>query len=269
MEVLFAWAFPYEHIGRATNLRWIQVMGAGVDALLRGPRLPSSVVVTNLKGVFGVAMAEYAIGYILAHAQKVRLAEQQQRARLWRPYMPEKVYGRTVGVAGLGSIGREVVARAGALGMKVLGLKRTPGDVPGVERVYTTEQIDEFLPQCDYLIFVLPHTKETAGLLTRERLQRVKRGAFLVNMGRGTLVKEEDLVEALRQGWLSGAALDVFAIEPLPQDSPLWDFDNVYITPHISGANRPDEVIDPFLENLGRYLRGEQLRNQVDLELGY
>jgi phosphoglycerate dehydrogenase-like enzyme len=267
-EILFAYQFPVHLLPLGTRLRWFQVMGAGVDGVVSGPRLPD-VVVTNVRGIFGVAMAEYALAYMLAHAQGLRRVLDQQAARQWEQFTPSLLSGSTVGIVGMGSIGREVAARCAALGMRVIGLKREPGDVPGVERVYPADQIDAFLPRCDYLVCVVPNTPRTTGLLTRERLRALKPGAFLVNMGRGNIVREQDLAEALHAGWLAGAAVDVFNTEPLPPDSPLWDAPNVAITPHISGVNRPEQLVTLFLDNLDRYLRGEPLRFQVDFERGY
>lgn len=268
-EILFAWTFPVEFLELSQNLRWFQIMGAGVERIAAGPRLPESVKITNLKGVFGASMAEYALAYMLAHTQQIRTVVRNQDQHSWVYYDPGRLQGKTVGVAGLGSIGREVVQRCNALGMRVIGLRRQAGEVEGVSEVFTFAEIDQFLPQCDFLVTVLPHTRETVGMLTRDHLRSLKSSCFLVNMGRGTIYREEDLIEALREGWLAGAALDVFPIEPLPEDSPLWDMENVYITPHISGTNRPFELVPPFVENLGRYLKGEPLLYEVDLDRGY
>lgn len=268
-EILFAWTFPVEFLALSRNLRWFQIMGAGLERIAAGPPLPEGVKITNLKGVFGPSMGEYALAYMLAHAQRIRMIVRHQDARRWVRYDPGRLEGRTVGIAGLGSIGRDVARRCAALGMRVIGLKRHPGEVPNVARVYPFAELDRFLPECDFLILILPHTAETVGLLTRQRLRSLKPDCFVVNIGRGSVVREDDLVEALNAGWIAGTALDVFATEPLPPESPLWAMENVYITPHIAGTNRPDELVPPFLENLGRYLRGEPLLYEVDLERGY
>ncbi|MCC6793106.1 MAG: D-2-hydroxyacid dehydrogenase [Thermomicrobiales bacterium] len=268
-EILFAWTFPVEFLPLSQKLRWFQVMGAGLERIAAGPALPEGVTITNLKGVFGSSMGEYALAYMLAHTQRIRMIVRNQDAREWVRYDPGRLEGSTVGIAGLGSIGQEVSRRCAALGMRVVGLKRHAGDVPNVGQVYAFEEIDRFLPECDFLILVLPQTAETIGLLTRDRLRSLKPDCFLVNMGRGSVMREDDLVAALQSGWIAGAALDVFATEPLPPESPLWGMENVYITPHISGTNRPDELVGPFIENLGRYLRGEPLLYQVDLQRGY
>lgn len=267
-EVVMAWGFPFELLSCAPKLRWLQLLGAGADSL-SGVSLPVGTTVTNIRDVFGTSMAEHAIAYMLAHAKRLRRFSRLQERREWKPGEPALLCGRTVGVAGLGSIGRTVAAYCSALGMEVIGFRRRKGTVPGVAEVYTTDQIEEFLHRCDYLVLVMPATRETAGLLTAERLQHAKVGCFLVNIGRGNVVSEEDLVDALESGRLAGAALDVFAQEPLPASSPLWGMENVYITPHISGINRAKDLLPPVRENLKRYLRGEALSNRVDLQQGY
>lgn len=268
-DIVIAWNFPVNLLHVAGNLRWYQVWGAGVEALVPLASTLRQVKVTNIRGIFGTSMAEYALTYMLAHSQNIRVILQHQVARQWVPFIPTLLTGKTVGVAGLGSIGREVARYFDALSMRVIGMKRHPGDVEHVESVYLQKDIEEFLPQCDFLVLVLPHTRETQGLLTRDRLRLLKSTCFLVNMGRGSIVQEKDLVEALRCGWLAGAALDVFPSEPLASDSPLWSLENVYVTPHIAWPNRPDETIPAILENLRRFLKGEPLLYVVDLDRGY
>jgi phosphoglycerate dehydrogenase-like enzyme len=227
------------------------------------------VRVTNIRGVFGMAMAEYALAYMLAHAQDVRGILARQSRRSWEPFEPALLRDRTAGIVGLGSVGREIARRCAAFGMRVIGLKRGPGDVPEVERVYTVAEIAGFLPACDYLVTVVPHTAETTNLLNAERLRLLKPHCVYINIGRGNVVDLDALTEALRARRIAGAALDVFPEEPLPASHPLWELDNVFITPHVSGVNRPSDVTDAFLANLARYLAGEPLLNEVDLARGY
>jgi glyoxylate/hydroxypyruvate reductase A len=268
-EILWAYDFPIELLPRGGQLRWFQVMGAGVDHLLGRPEIPHELVITNVKGVFGRSMAEYALTYMLAHSQRIPQVRAQQARHEWTQFEPGPLRGKTAGIVGLGSIGREVAQLCAAVGLRVLGAKRTPGDVPHVERVYTTDELDAMLPECDFLILCVPRTPETTGLLNRERYQLMKPTSVVINMARGSLTPETDLVEAIEQGWIAGAAIDVFEAEPLPPESPLWALRNVFITPHISGVNRPEELIPPFLANLDRYLAGQTLDNLVDLRRGY
>jgi phosphoglycerate dehydrogenase-like enzyme len=267
-EILFAWRFPMALLAHGHRLRWFQVMGAGIERLTGAP-LPAGVRVTNIRGVFGMAMAEYALAYMLAHAQDVRGILARQSRRSWEPFEPALLRDRTAGIVGLGSVGREIARRCAAFGMRVIGLKRGPGDVPEVERVYTVAEIAGFLPACDYLVTVVPHTAETTNLLNAERLRLLKPHCVYINIGRGNVVDLDALTEALRARRIAGAALDVFPEEPLPASHPLWELDNVFITPHVSGVNRPSDVTDAFLANLARYLAGEPLLNEVDLARGY
>jgi glyoxylate/hydroxypyruvate reductase A len=267
-EILFAWEFPMDLLPLATRLRWFQVMGAGLERLA-GAGVPEGVVVTNMKGIFGTAMAEYALAHMLAHTQSLRRVYEQQTEQRWEQFEPALLSGQTAGVIGLGSIGREIARRCAAFGMRVIGVNRSGAPVAEVERTYSASEIDQFLPECDFLISVIPHTGESAGLLNAERLALLKPDCFYVNVGRGTVVDLVALRAALESGQLAGAALDVFPTEPLPPSDPIWTAPNVTITPHISGVNRPDDVTRVFLDNLSRYMAGQPLINVVDLARGY
>jgi glyoxylate/hydroxypyruvate reductase A len=267
-EILFAWQFPVHLLHMATSLRWFQVMGAGIERLA-GAQLPPGVLLTNLKGIFGGSMTEYALAYMLAHVQRVRRVLDQQHRRVWEEFTPTRLAGQTIGIVGLGSIGGAIARACGALGMRVIGVSRSGDPVDGVERVYPVSRIEQFLPECDVLLTVVPNTRETTGLLTRERLALLKPNCFYINIGRGNVVALDDITELLHSRGIAGAALDVFPEEPLPPDHPLWSFDNVFVTPHISGINRPEDVTGIFFANLDRYLAGQPLLNQVDLARGY
>lgn len=267
-EILFAWEFPMQLLPLATNLRWFQVMGAGLERLAGGG-VPDGVVVTNMKGIFGTAMAEYALAYMLAHTQSVRRILHQQDERRWEQFEPALLAGKTAGIIGLGSIGREIARRCGAFGMRVIGVNRRGEPVDQIERTYPVSAIEAFLPECDFLVSVVPQTRETTGLLDAGRLALLKPTCFYVNIGRGNIVDLDALGSALETGRLAGAALDVFPTEPLPADHPIWATPNVVITPHISGVNRPEDVTGVFLDNLARFQAGEPLQNVVDLARGY
>jgi glyoxylate/hydroxypyruvate reductase A len=267
-EILFAWEFPMDLLPLATRLRWFQVMGAGLERLA-GAGVPEGVVVTNMKGIFGTAMAEYALAHMLAHTQSLRRVYEQQTEQRWEQFEPALLSGQTAGVIGLGSIGREIARRCAAFGMRVIGVNRSGAPVAEVERTYPASEIDQFLPECDFLITVIPHTGESAGLLNAERLALLKPGCFYVNVGRGTVVDLVALRATLESGQLAGAALDVFPTEPLPPSDPIWTAPNVTITPHISGVNRPEDVSSIFSDNLRRYLAGDALVNVADLTRGY
>ncbi len=267
-EVLFAWEFPMHLLPLAERLRWFQVMGAGLERLA-GADVPDGIVVTNMKGIFGTAMAEYALAYMLAHTQSIHRILRQQEEQRWEQFEPALLSGKTAGVIGLGSIGREIARRCAAFGMRVIGVNRSGAPVAEVDQTYPASEIEAFLPECDFLISVVPQTSESTGLLNAERLALMKPTCFYVNIGRGNVVDLDALQSALESGRLAGAALDVFPTEPLPVDHPIWTTPNVTVTPHISGVNRPEDVTGVFLDNLRRYEAGEPLINVVDLTRGY
>src|SRR3990172_212047 len=183
----------------------------------------------------------------------------------------EELWGKTVGILGLGSIGREVAARCRAFGMRVIGTKRTPAAVPHVDQVLPPDGLDEVLRAADYLVIILPLTEQTRGLIGARELGLMKPTAYLINVARGAIVQEAALIAALRTGRLRGAGLDVFEREPLPQDSPLWEMEQVILTPHVSGAvpDYYDRALPLFCENLSRFLTGAPLLNMVDKRQGY
>ncbi len=270
-EVIVCYRPPRGHWARAERLRLIQMSGAGVDTLLPAPDLPAHVRVANARGIHGDHMAEFALAMILAFAKRLPTWSAQQTKHEWRGRRISLLRGATVGILGLGSIGQSVARLCGALGMRVIGTQRTPEPAPGVERVLPPEQTADVLRESDYLVVLLPLTPETRGLLDAALLAALPRHAVLINLARGSILDEDALAAALRAGSLRGAALDVFATEPLPESSPLWDAPGTILTPHIAGwfPGYTDRVAEILVENLGRVERGEPLRNEVDPGRGY
>jgi len=268
MDVLYTWGFPVALLPRAKRLRWIQVMGAGVNAFLDAP-FPPKVVLTRIEDVFSPWMTEYTLGWMLWATQQMEPLRIAQRARRWEPLMPGLLRGKTLGVVGLGSIGRSVARAARAFAMRVIGLNRSGRRVPEVERVYRRASFRDLLQASDYIVLALPLTPETRGVLGEAELRAMRPHAWLVNIGRGGLVQEEALVRALSERWIGGAVLDVFAHEPLSPDHPFWGMPNVVVTPHISGPNVPEEIAPIFNDNLQRFLHGRALRGRVDIKRGY
>jgi glyoxylate/hydroxypyruvate reductase A len=268
MEVLYCWGFPSGLLPRTRRLRWIQVMGAGVDGFLDAP-FPPRVVLTRAEGVFGPWMAEYTLGWLLWTSQRMEGLRHAQRLRQWEPAPPALLRGRTLGIVGLGSIGRAVARAARAFEMRVIGVNRSGRRIPEVERVFRRPALGEFLAASDYVLLAAPLTPETRGLIGNAELRAMRPEAWLVNVGRGGLIQEEALVRALHERWIAGAILDVFQSEPLPSDHPFWALPNAVVTPHISGPSDPAEIAPIFNDNLKRFLEGKTLRGRVDLRRGY
>jgi phosphoglycerate dehydrogenase-like enzyme len=257
----------------APNLRWVQAIGAGVDHLDE-VGLADHTVVTNAAGVAAASIAEFVLGRLLAVWKRFDEMDAQQRAHEWKPLFGPLVEGRTLGVIGLGAIGTAVATRARAFGMVTVGTRRTfaPGDThPAVDELRGAGDLHDVLARCDAVVVSAPGTPETENLFDKDAFAAMRSGALFCNVGRGSLVDEAALVDALESGHLGGAILDVTREEPLPADDPLWDAPNIWISPHSSTSQDryTEKLLALFAENLGRFTRGEPLRNVVDRAAGY
>jgi phosphoglycerate dehydrogenase-like enzyme len=278
-EVLYD--FPRGHVRDLTRvapkLRWLQasMAGAGEVAKTAG-LLETDVVVTTASGVYSGPLAEFVVMAMLQHAKNLERLRHDKAVKAWRPTFTDTLEGKTLCVVGMGNIGRAVAERARPFGMRILGVKRTVReDDPArghADELYSTKRLRDALSEADYVAVTLPGTPETRHLLDADAIAAMKPGAYFASVGRGSVVDEGALVEALRSGHLSGAALDVFEVEPLPPESPLWELENVIISPH-STDNLPGLTnrlqTDLFCENLRRYLEGEPLLNVLDKKLLY
>ena len=275
-DVLFVWDFLSTAVAgawpSADRLRWVHVASAGVDRLLFPELVRSPVVVTNSRGVFERPIAEYVLGLILAFAKDLPTTLDLQRQRTWRHRESEPLNGRRALVVGAGPIGRAIGRLLSGAGMTVVGVGRTarPAD-PDFERVHASQELASLLPDADYVVVAAPLTQETRGMFAAAAFRRMKPSARLVNVARGPIVVEEDLLAALRRGEIAGAALDVFAAEPLPRDHPLWTAPNVIVSPHMSGdvVGWLEALARLFARNFRRWLAGQELLNVVDKRLGY
>jgi phosphoglycerate dehydrogenase-like enzyme len=257
---------------KADSVRWIQTASAGVDALLFPELVESHVVVTNARGIFDGAMAEYVLGLMLAFAKGLPGTLERQARKEWEPRDTESLAGKRVLVAGVGSIGREIGRLCGALGMTVRGVGSTARGRDDVFRiVYGPDELAEACRWADYIVNALPGTEKTRYLFDAKVIAAMRPSARFVNVGRGSTVDEKALVDALREERLAGAALDVFEEEPLPNASPLWELPNVIVSPHIGGdfAGFREALVELFVQNLERYLTGLPLENVVDKQRGY
>lgn len=268
-EILYAWRFPPALLGKAGRLRWIQAAGAGVEWAMV-PELPAGVTVTRAPGVFGPWMAEYVLGWCAWVTQRMATYLEAKRQRRWLgTVIPRRLGGTTMAIVGLGDIGRDIARAARALGIRVIGVTRSGRPVREAHGVYRPAALPRVLGEADWVVVVLPLTPATRGLIGERELAKMRRSAWLVNIGRGPVVDEPALVSALTERRIAGAVLDVFAIEPLPPTHALWALDNVVVTPHIAGPNVPDEIAQVFNDNLARFLAGRPLRHIVDRRRGY
>ena len=275
-EVLLGWNFAADDVtrafDRANRLRWIQWAGAGVDAALFPALVQSDVTLTNVRGVFDRAMAEYTLGMILAFAKDFRRTDTLQREREWLHRLTEPVAGTKALVVGAGSIGRAIARALRAAGIEVEGVGRTARDGDAdFGRVHGNEDLNRALGSADWVVLIAPLTGQTRGMFDAARFAAMKPTARFFNLGRGALVDQPALIKALETGVIAGAGLDVFTEEPLPAASPLWGMENVFVSPHMSGDfhGHKAAMAEVFIENFRRYRAGEPLVNIVDKRLGF
>jgi phosphoglycerate dehydrogenase-like enzyme len=269
VQVAYAWKLPGALAGRAAKLEWLQVMGAGVDWAFAS-ELRRGVVVTRAPGIFGPWMSEYVLGWCSWVTQRMETYRAAQRERRWiGDVLPSGLRGRTMTLVGVGDIGREIARVARAVGMHVIGVSRSGQRVPAVEHVYRPGYLARALAAADFVVVVVPLTRQTRSLVDARALAAMRPGAWLLNISRGAVVDEAALVDALRARRIAGAILDVFPTEPLPPDHPLWGLDNVVITPHVAGPSTAEELAPVFNDNLARWLRGRPLQHVVDRTRGY
>lgn len=290
-EIYYAgWGVPRPE--QAPNLRWVQTHAAGVDYLMQHPIWQSDILITSASGIHTSNIAQYVMAQILYWANRIdawRTAQAQGEwtaTNRWDTFVPIEVRGKTLGIVGYGSIGREIGRLGKAFGMRVLATKGNamkledvgytlPGTgdpkAEAAARIYPPEATRSMVAESDFVVIAAPLTSKTKHLFNEELLRAMKPTAYLINIGRGSIIKEADLVKALKKGWLAGAGLDVFEEEPLPDDSPLWKLDNVLLSPHVSGftPHYNERTAELFAENLRRYLAGEPLLNVINREREY
>lgn len=286
VNILYGWGKSVVEAHLCPNLDWLQTHSAGIDYLLDTPLWQSRVKISTMNGIHAIPMAEFALTMMLAFRWKLPTIRRfQQQAKWpqgrWEIFAGPELRGQTLGIIGYGAIGRELARQATALGVRVLAVnrsgKRQPdrgfrepgtGDSQAAwpEVIYPTTELLKMLPHCDYVVLLAPLTSETHHLISTATFEKMKPTAVLINLARGALVDEAALVKALNQQQIAGAALDVFEEEPLPADNPLWQFENVILSPHISGftPNYDERASELFAENLRRYLNREPLLNLVD-----
>jgi phosphoglycerate dehydrogenase-like enzyme len=270
-EALMAYAVPPGLLPAMPKLRWAQAMTAGVEGWIALPDLPANLTLTCARGTHRESMPENIIGALLYVAKPYAAALENQKHGKWVQLVAQPLTGKTLGILGLGAIGREVARIAAALGLRVVGTRRRPEPMDHVAEVLPADRTPEVLAQSDFVLLLLPATPETDNFIDDERLGMMKPGAWLLNFGRGHLIKDDDLIAAVGAKRIAGAVLDVFRREPLPADHPFWSTEGIVVLPHIGGPHpRRDEFVARlFVDNLGRFLDGRPLEQVVDRAVGY
>lgn len=271
-DILLALRFPAQMIEHAGRLRWFQATGAGVDSIMAvADRLPG-MIITNARGIHGDVIADYVLTGITIMKNDMRQLFADQAERKWSQRSLVPLSAMTLGVVGLGAIGSEICRRAKSAGMTVIGSRRN-GSLPSdhVDEVYPADRLPTMLSRCDAVVLAVPKTPETVGMMGAAEFESMKPSAILVNISRGDVVNEPELIAALQSKTIGGAILDVFQHEPLPQESPLWTMPNVMVTPHLAGGavDYVDRMLSVFCDNLDSFLNGASMRNIVDPNRGY
>jgi phosphoglycerate dehydrogenase-like enzyme len=259
-HILFTTRISDELIKKAPKLKWIQAKTTGVDYLVNLPSLRKEVLITSTRGIHGPQMSEMAILLMLALNRNFPQVVRNQDQKVWERWPGKLLYQKKVGIFGVGSVGEEIARKCKAFGMTVYGIDIIRREVDAIDRFYGPERLLEVVREVDYLIVVAPLTVQTHKIVGEKVFSLMKSSSFLINLGRGEIVDEAALIEALKKGKIAGAALDVFWKEPLPKDHPLWAVKNVIITPHVGGMSDiyVEQALPIFEENLRRFLRGEK-----------
>ena len=259
-EVLMARRISDDLLKKAKKLKWIQSLIAGVDPILKLPSLRKEILLTSTRGIHGPQMSEIAFLFMIALSRNLALNFQYQKRKVWERWPGKLLHEKNVGILGVGVIGKELARKCKAFNMTVYGITRTKREIPYVDHAYGPDGLLEVMREADYFINIAPSTPDTHKMVNAEALAVMKQTAFFINIGRGDTVDEQALIAILKAKNIAGAGLDTFAIEPLPAESPLWEMENVIITPHVGGESDMfvQQSLPIFKENLTRYLNGER-----------
>lgn len=270
IELALSWNHPPGEFKKYENLKCIASLGAGVDHILGDPNLPEGVSVTRvLEPNMAQSMSEYVILCVLNYCRQFDLYRTDQIQNRWHPRKPLLAADLCIGIMGLGQLGADAAKKLSQLGFQVNGWSRTPKKIDGVQSFAGDSTLNDFLSLSDVLICLLPLTPATKGILNCKTFEKLPGGSYLINVARGEHLVEQDLLDALESGQISGACLDVFQVEPLPEGHPFWNHPKIIITPHISSLTYPKAVAPQIVENYHRLKSGKPLLNQVDIERGY
>jgi glyoxylate/hydroxypyruvate reductase len=268
-EILLTWRPHPVVLQGMPRLKWVHSTGAGVEAILRSPHFSPTITLTRTGNMAGRLMAEYVVGFLLAMNFQMPLLLKNQMQHHWQRFNISTIQGMRCTVLGLGEIGGAIAQMCQGIGMKVVGVSRTGGDTAAEIPDYPLSQLDALLPDTDLLVVVVPLTSDTEGMIDARRLNLLPENALVMNISRGPVIVQQDLIEVLQKRSIGGAVLDVFDQEPLETHSPFWDLPNVIVTPHIAGPYDVTFCAQSFLQNLERYLSGQKLNYVVNYEQGY
>lgn len=270
IEFALSWHHPPGELNKFKNLKCIASMGAGVDHILADPQLPEGVPITRVvEHSMAQSMSEYVVLAVLNFCRQFDKYRADQAQNQWHPCRPLLAEGLNIGIMGLGQLGQDAAKKLGYLGFPVTGWSRTPKEIAGLKSLAGQDKLDDFLSLSRILICMLPLTPKTAGILNQRIFGKLPAGAYLINVARGQHLVENDLIAALDSGQLAGACLDVFEVEPLPQDHPFWRHPKIIVTPHISSITFPRAVAPQIIENYLRIKSGKRPVNRVDMDRGY
>ena len=262
-----------EIVNQCTHLKWIQVISAGINELPLDIINEKKILLTNAKGIHHIQMSEYTIGVIFQLSRKMNEIYKNQLKKKWEVIRFSEMYGSTIGIVGLGSIGQGIAEKAKAFNMKVIGMNTDGRAVPYVDKVFKPNQLKELMAESDYVVIIVPLTPDTYHLIGQEELHAMKETAYIINIARGEVIDEEALISKLKNKEIAGAVLDVFSKEPLPEDHPFWTLDNCIITPHLSGKspNYLKRAIELLMYNMDYYRKNEisKMKNVVDSDKRY
>jgi len=275
-EVYYARRISQEVFAAASTLKWAQTSVAGMEGFWHPEVRSSDLIITSVRGIYSDVIADHMYGFILAFARGIQTYAKRQPLHTWDKGVTSVTHlgNATLGLIGLGGIGLAVAARGHTSGMRIIAVDPAPKGTPDyVEEIYPPNRLHDFLEQSDFIAVSIPHLSTTEHLLDEQAFRHVKPTAYVMNVGRGKVISLDALTNALREGRLAGAGLDVFEEEPLPANHPLWDMENVLITPHCAGRSdypyQEERRLDLLVENAGRYLEGEELLNVMDKQKGY
>jgi phosphoglycerate dehydrogenase-like enzyme len=270
-DLLFAPGMPAGALAKMPRLKVIQSLTAGVDHWLARKDLTPAHTLIAARGTHRIQVPENILGALFHITKKFHQIALQQAESRWNRSVSETLAGKTLGILGLGAIGQQLAMKAAALEMKVIGTKRTPEKVAGVDTVYGFDDTDKVLSQSDYVVVLLPVTPLTENVLNAKRIAKMKPSAWLINFARGAIIVDDDLIAAVKAKTIAGAVLDVFRTEPLPSEHPFWKTPGIWVLPHIGGyhPDRDSWVAELLSDNIKRHLDGQPLREVVDRERGY